>query len=457
MITAADVAEWLYEQVAAQGVVDQDMGWLEKAILAASRKVLRRVLERFTQEAAAREELGCPNCGQMLKVVDHRRSRQVDSSFGPIRFRRSYGLCPGCQTHYFPADVALGLHNRAPMSPRLQEICAVMTLQAPAGQAEEDVRRLTGIDLTASALHREACRQGRRALGIRQKEETMAEKPEGVAALAAKAPQLPQHSTLVIELDAWNIRERDDWGKTEARRRAGLDPERWHWVRTATVFRLDQRATKESGRPVISDRGYVATRQGLDSFRRQLYAEALQRGLLQAETVLVLGDGAVWIWNLAADTFPNASQRLDLYHAKQHLWALAAELHGPGSSEAEAWVRPYLRWLDQRNDGALDVIQSLDDLQRTLTTVNERQKATLARELAYLTEHQHRMDYKRARQRGQPAGSGAIESTCSQYQRRFKRTGQFWSLAGDEALLALATLHRNRRWHLLFPHDISQP
>ncbi len=56
---------------------------------------------------------------------------------------------------------------------------------------------------------------------------------------------------------------------------------------------------------------------------------------------------------------------------------------------------------------------------------------------------------------GQPLGSGAIESTCSQYQGRFKLRGQFWSLEGDEALLALATLHLNDRWNRLFPHDQS--
>ena len=166
MISEADVVEWLSRQVVAQGTEDQDMGRLEKAISAATQEVQRQVLERLTQAAAAREELGCPNCGRMLKVVDHRRFRVVDSSFGPIRFMRSYGLCPHCQTHYFPADVALGLHDRAPMSPRLQEICAVMTLQAPAGQAEDDVRRLTGIDIAASTLHREARRQGRRALKV---------------------------------------------------------------------------------------------------------------------------------------------------------------------------------------------------------------------------------------------------------------------------------------------------
>jgi hypothetical protein len=381
----------------------------------------------------------------------------VQSGFGPVRFERSYGFCPHCGHYCFPADEALGLHERAQSSPRVQEICALMTLQAPAGQAGEDVQRLTGLTLSASTLHREACRQGERALKLREKQEQLTEKADGVAVLAGRAPRLPQHSTMVIEVDAWNIRERDHWGQTEARRKAGEEPERWHWVYTATVFRLDQRATKQSGRPTIADRGYVATREGLESFKRQLYAEALQRGLLQAETVLVLGDGAVWIWKLAADTFGHATQRLDLYHAKEHLWTLAGDLHGHGSPDADAWVRPYLRWLDQRKDGALDVIRSLDDLQRTLNTFDQKQQKALAREVAYLTEHKDRMDYKQARKQGQPAGSGAIESTCSQYQRRFKLTGQFWSLAGDEALLALDTLHRNGRWHLLFPHDNDRP
>lgn len=52
----------------------------------------------------------------------------------------------------------------------------------------------------------------------------------------------------------------------------------------------------------------------------------------------------------------------------------------------------------------------------------------------------------------EPLGSGAVESTCRQYQCRFKRTGQFWSTAGDEALMCLETFWRNGRWHELFPH-----
>jgi hypothetical protein len=64
----------------------------------------------------------------------------------------------------------------------------------------------------------------------------------------------------------------------------------------------------------------------------------------------------------------------------------------------------------------------------------------------YLEKNKNRMDCKAGSESGRPVGSGAIESTCSQYQCRFKMTGQFWSLEGDEAFLALSTLQRNGRW-----------
>jgi len=442
-MTEAEVADWLYEEVGAEGVVDLTMGDLEKMLDRRTLAIRRLALERLTQDLADHEEFGCPKCGRMLKVTAHHRPRMIDSVFGEIRFTRSYGRCSHCCEQVYPADVALGLHDRARTSPRVQEICAVSVLNAPAGKAEEDVRR----------LHREARRQGERALEIRERDLWLSERPDGIAALADRAPILPGNSTLVIEIDAWNIRERDHWGLTEEMRKAGEDVGRWHWVYAGTVFQLDQRISTQSDRRVIVNRKYVATRKGIDSFKQQLYAEALQCGLLQAETVLILADGAVWIWNLADDRFRKAMQRVDLYHVKEHLWGLTNELHGKGTPEAKEWIRPYLDWLENHDDGALKIIAGLEELKEELTEVHEKKKAAVETQIGYFNRHKERMDYKKAEELGQPRGSGAIESTCSQYQRRFKLTGQFWSLDGDEAFLALETLKRNDRWHLLFPHD----
>jgi hypothetical protein len=258
--------------------------------------------------------------------------------------------------------------------------------------------------------------------------------------------------TLIIEIDAWNIRERDDWGRTRKLRRKGQEPERWHWVFTATVFRLDQRGQTQGGRRVVSQRGYVATRQTLESFTQQLYVEAILRGLLNAEQVLILADGAIWIWNLAGERFKEAKQRVDLYHVKEHLHELARTLYGQGTPEAQQWLQPLLRFLDRRNDGALDVLHELEDLRQRLKNLTAFQQEALSKEIGYFTTHHKRMDYKQAKAQGEPVGSGVVESTGRQYQTRFKCTGQFWTLEGDESLLALSTLYRNERWHLLFPH-----
>ena len=455
-MTDNEVADWLFAKVADDLQQTANMGDMEKALDKATLEIRRIVLERLVQHAVSLQPFDCPSCLTELNVEDHQRLRKVETAFGKIGFGRSYGFCVKCQDYFYPADLALGLQGKARSSPRIQEICALTTLRAPAGQSEADVYRLTGIPLGASTLHREARRQGERALKLRDADEHLTLSSEGIVKLAARAPKLQKHSTMVIEIDAWNIRERDNWGKTAAFLKAGQDTGRWHWVYTATVFRLDQRGTTESGRPVIAERGFVATRRGIDSLQRQLYAETLQRGLLDAETVLILADGAIWIWNLVSDRFKDAIQRVDLHHVQEHLWDLAAGLFGQGTRDAREWVRPYLQWLEKRNNGALDVINSLEQLCRNIEDCSRKDLNAIAKELQYFNEHKGRMDYKAGKASGQPVGSGAIESTCSQYQRRFKLTGQFWTLEGDEAFLALSTLHRNGRWSLLFPHDTEE-
>lgn len=36
-------------------------------------------------------------------------------------------------------------------------------------------------------------------------------------------------------------------------------------------------------------------------------------GLLRAEQVVILGDGAKWLWKLAGEQFPGAIQMMDKY------------------------------------------------------------------------------------------------------------------------------------------------
>jgi len=88
-----------------------------------------------------------------------------------------------------------------------------------------------------------------------------------------------------------------------------------------------------SGRPVIAEHGFVATRTGLDGFQPQLYAEAIQHGLLHAEHVLILADGAIWIWNLFEDRFTRAKRNRTANN--DALLAIGAAAPQPGSFAPE--------------------------------------------------------------------------------------------------------------------------
>lgn len=259
---------------------------------------------------------------------------------------------------------------------------------------------------------------------------------------------------MIIQLDAWNIRERDDWGRSGAMRAQGKEPERWHWVYTGTCFRLDHRGQTAGGRPVITERGFVATRAGLAALREQLHAEALRRGLGQAAGALVIGDGAVWIWRLADDRWPQARQRLDFYHAVQHLAAVGRALFGEDKEKLKSWLKPLVKQL--KHQSALKVIQQLEEALAALPRGGAAAQA-VAQEVEYFHEHRERMDYRAGVRAGEPIGSGPVEATCRQAQCRFKRTGQFWSVKGDEALMCLETFWRNGRWNLIFPHTSFNP
>lgn len=154
---------------------------------------------------------------------------------------------------------------------------------------------------------------------------------------------------------------------------------------------------------------------------------------------------------MADDRFPAARQRLDFYHAAQHLAAGGRAVWGEDQAKLKAWLKPLVRQL--KNESALKVVRQLEDLLATLPAGSAR--TTAQTEVNYFHEHQARMDYRAGRLRGEPLDSGAVEATCRQCQCRFKRPGQFWSRTGDEALLCLETLWRNGRWHLLFPHTLT--
>ena len=117
---------------------------------------------------------------------------------------------------------------------------------------------------------------------------------------------------------------------------------------------------------------------------------------------MVLGDGALWIWNLADEHFPGAIEIVDLYHAKEYLSDVAKAIYGAGSDLAEQWAK---QRCDQLDDGKINGILTALDVH---AQANEEARKCVD----YITRNRNRMRYPEFRAQGLCVGSGVVEAGC---------------------------------------------
>ncbi len=98
---------------------------------------------------------------------------------------------------------------------------------------------------------------------------------------------------------------------------------------------------------------YLASFAPAAEFSTQVHAEARRRGADHIRQLVVLGDGAPWIWYLATAILPEATPIVDLYHGRKHLHALAAGLAGVLSDQHPDWLAARLDELDAGDIEAL--------------------------------------------------------------------------------------------------------
>jgi len=189
---------------------------------------------------------------------------------------------------------------------------------------------------------------------------------------------------------------------------------------------------------------YVGAIETAEEFGFRIYTEAWRRGWEWATIKVVIGDWAVWIWNLADQHFAGAIQIVDLYHARQHLWKIAALLHPQDPVAKKRWMIPLQDLLD---DGNIEPL--VTHLREIASAHAEAANLTqeVLKEAEYFTTNAHRMRYPEFREKGLFVGSGVVEAGCkSVIGSRLKRSGMFWTVRGANAIIALRCCRTNGRF-----------
>jgi hypothetical protein len=78
----------------------------------------------------------------------------------------------------------------------------------------------------------------------------------------------------------------------------------------------------------------------LSDFAARVQRKASRRGVTEAQCPPVWGDGSAWIWNTATKLFPQATQILDCFHAKEHLSQVGKVIYGDTGRQAMDPILP---------------------------------------------------------------------------------------------------------------------
>jgi hypothetical protein len=269
----------------------------------------------------------------------------------------------------------------------------------------------------------------------------------------ALASALPPRDAVV----RGEVSQRTDMGVAMDGAMVPVRKEGWKELKTGCVFEIDVRPTPDKTRGELLDlahavrNSYVAHLGGPEAFGQQVWTEARRRQFAQAHDTIVVGDGAVWVWNLAREHFYDSRQVVDWYHATQHLASAAHTLHGDGTPVAQQWFKQYEMTLFQ---GHAD---RLAEQLREAAAVQPAAAEGLRREAGYFADNQRRMQYLELREDGFPIGSGMVESGCKQFRQRFSGPGMQWSRPGIERLLPIRAAIMSQRFDQLWKSAYTSP
>jgi hypothetical protein len=412
-----------------------DLEATEMAVRSALHRAGAAALSQLLQFPAPTDEqrtVACP-CGQQAHY-HQLRTKPVLTAVGPAQVSRPYYWCPDCHAGQFPADVELDIENTE-FSPGVRRMQAMVGQDAPFDHGREQMKVLAGLEVTAKSVERTA-----EAIGadIAQHEQREIQKALQLDLPVVAGEPIP---ILYVQMDGTGVpvvkkETVGRPGKTEGQ------PAHTRGVKLGCVF--TQTTWDKKGYPIRDPDSttYTGAIEIAEEFGKRLYLEAWKRGWSRAQKKVVMGDGAEWIWNLAAEHFPGAIQIVDLYHARQHLWELARRLYPEDGGKQKGWMKVHQKRLLDKGK-----IEKLVGVLRAIQSDTPEVAEKIRTEADYFERNAERMRYPKFRRLHLFVGSGVIEAGCKTViASRLKQSGMFWTVRGANAILALRCSCLNDRF-----------
>ena len=386
-------------------------------------------LLRFPVPAADQRRIVC-SCGQQAQYREL-RSRALLTVVGKVNVSRPYYLCRHCHSGRCPVDIELDVENTE-MSPGVRRMMAVVGQEGPFDQGRQQMELLAGLKVTTKAVERTA-----EAIGADIDAHQQQEIQRTIRGEFPMVPSGPPIPILYVEIDGTGV---PVVKKETVGRKGKTDGQPAHTREAKLGVVFTQSNWDEKGYAIREPDSttYTGAIETAEEFGDRIYVEAWKRGWSRAEKKVVIGDGAEWIWNIAAQHFPGAIQIVDLFHARQHLWELPRKLYPNQEAEQKDWMTIHQKMLDEGR------IEELVAALRSINSANPEWSEKLRKEADYFENHTERMRYPEFRSQHLFVGSGVIEAGCKNViGSRCKQSGMFWTVRGANGILALRCCHSN--------------
>ena len=405
---------------------------LRTALHQAGAAALSELLQ-FDAPAGDQRQLPC-RCGHHARCQEI-RSKPILTIVSQVRVAHPcYFVCSQCHVGQFPVDVELDIENTE-FSPGVRRMHALVGQEAPFDHGREQMQLLAGLEVTTKSVERIAEAIGGN-IGRRERAEIQKAMQLDLPVLVGQPIPI-----LYVQMDGTRVPvvKKETVGRQSETKG---QPAHTREVELGCVF--TQTTWDEKGF-AIRDREYTTYTGAIETaeqFGKRIYLEALKRGWSRAKKKVVIGDGAVWIWTLVAEHFPDAIQIVDLYHRRQHLWEVVRQLYPHQEAQQKAWMKVHQKHLLDKGK-----IEKLVSALRAIPAGNPLMAEKIRTEAGYWERNAWRMRYCKFRRQHLFVGSGVIEAGCKTViGSRLKRSGMFWTVRGANAILALRCSHFNGRF-----------
>jgi len=323
------------------------------------------------------------------------------------------------------------------MSPGLAAMNDLAAASGPFAGAARLIGELAGIRLTVKRVERAAEASGTIAAALVRERARLISTRKIVP-----LPPSPLPDKLYAVIDGTGVPMTSR--ETAGREGKGEDGRaRTREVKLAVFFTQDE--LDEDGYPVRDrDSTSVITTFGpAAEFGKLVRAEGIRRGAGHIRQFTVIGDGAPWIWGIASEKFPEASQIVDLFHAREHVHSLTRAVEFMLGDRRDAWLAARLEDLDYGD------IDGIERAVREFPFLGAK-KDEVDRELGYFLANAPRMRYHWFRSRGLFVGSGVVEASCKTViGQRLKQSGMHWRIPGADAIITLRAEEASRSWNAI--------